>query len=103
MQIAAFSPVGVKTDVAATTAQTRTAMQVATSPTLSYNLRVVNEADDTALVAMGTVAVDATTDTGALAIPPGERIVAWPFGATHCSVALRSGSGTVQIQLGAGV
>ena len=103
MNIAAFSPVGVKTDVAATTAQTRTAMQVATSPTLSYNLRVVNEADDTALVAMGDVTVDATTDTGALAIPPGERIIAWPFGATHCSIVLRSGSGTVQIQLGTGV
>ena len=94
MQIAAFSPVGVKTDVAATTAQTRTAMQVATSPAMPYTLRVVNETDDTALVAMGGSTVDATTDTTALAIPPG---------ATHCSVALRSGSGTVQIQLGAGV
>ena len=103
MQIAAFSPVGVKTDVAATTAQTRTETRVATSPAMPYTLRVVNETDDTALVAMGGSTVDATTDTTALAIPPGERIVTWKSDATHCSVALRSGSGTVQIQLGAGV
>lgn len=105
MKIDAFTPIGPKTDVAATTVNTRTAMQVPTAlAPAGYTLRVVNEAASPALVAQGDSTVDATTDTGATSVPAGgERIFEVKGTMTHVAVSLRSGTGTVQIQLGAGV
>lgn len=103
MQILPFSPIGGSYTIAATTANTTQVMPAPTSPTLPCNLRVVNDGADDALIAMGDSTVDATTDPQVIAVPVGERVLSWKPGATYVGVALRSGAGSVQVQLGAGV
>lgn len=103
--IAPFSPIGNSATVAATTANTAQQLQTSEStPASPKSLRVVNESAYTALIAMGDGTVNATTDTQVMAVLPGtERIFTWKPGSTYVGVALRTGSGNVQVQLGSGV
>jgi hypothetical protein len=71
---------------------------------MPLNLRVVNESSYPALIAMGDSSVNALTDTQVMSVLPGtERVFTFEPGATYVGVALRTGGGNVQIQLGTGV
>lgn len=96
--INAFVPGGNRTDVAATTANQQSTMNGA-----GTNIRVTNETDQSALVKFGTAGVDATSANSQVVMAQSERIFNFPAGSTTAAVALRSGTGTVSLQLGTGV
>jgi hypothetical protein len=103
MDLTPFRPTGTSVSISATTAST--ANQLATATAAGMSLRVVNEAGVTALVSISTsTSPDATADAKTMAVlGASERIFEWPPGGNTVGVALRSGTGTVQIQLGKGV
>lgn len=96
-----FSGIGNSTTLAATTVNQRVAIN--TPGITQKTIRVVNESASPALVAFGDATVDATTAANAQSVLPGERIFSFPPSASNVAVALRSGAGNVQVQLGEGV
>jgi P pilus assembly chaperone PapD len=103
MDLTGFFGTGAQVTISATTAST--ANQLATTMSAGQSLRVVNEAATAALVSISsTTSPDATSDTKRMSVLPGaERVFGWPANGNTVAVALRSGTGTVQIQLGTGV
>lgn len=96
--IQAYAAGGDRLDVAADdTASAATALDGAGTA-----LRVLNEADDTAIIAIGGSGVSADDDDAMAVLPGSERIFALGA-ATHASVKLRAGTGTVSLQVGTGV
>jgi hypothetical protein len=102
MDIFGFIPVGNAVNISATTSST--VNQLATTPMAGNSLRVVNEAGASCLVSISnTTSPDATADAKTMSVPSGtERIFGWQGNYNSVSIALRAGSGTVQIQLGKG-
>lgn len=104
MDIFGFIPVSSAINIAATTASTVNQISPAGSGMGGHSLRVVNEAGTTCLVSISSsTSPDATADAktmGVLAYT--ERIFGWQPNSNSVSIALRSGSGTVQVQLGKG-
>lgn len=95
-----FIPTGSLVSISATTASI--ANQLATTLSAAESLRVGNEAATTLLVSISTsTSPDAVNDTKRMPVLPGtERIFGWPAGGNTVGVALRSGTGTVTLQLG---
>jgi hypothetical protein len=105
MDLTGFFPIGNSVSISATTASTANQLNAtSSSPIAGMNLRVVNESTSTALLSISSsTAPDATSDGQRMAVIAGtERIFAWPPKGNTVAVALRAGSGTVQLQLGSG-
>lgn len=109
MRIFPFAPCGTVSSITAT--QTGGSNRVALNGTSAapnncqdLHVRVVNEHSVAAVVAFGSVTVDATTDIRALVVPAGaERVFTLPPGATYFDAIVRSTTGTVTAQVGHGV
>lgn len=106
MNIDPWSPCGQLVDIAATTTggTNRQALNgaTATSPG-DVHVRVVNGGSVPCIVAFGDITVDASTDTRRVEVAPGERILSFKQGSGYADAIMRSGTGTVSVQLGFGV
>lgn len=107
MHIAPWSPCGPVIDLAATTVGGAARQAVTGSGATgagALNVRVCNNGTVNAFVAFGTSAVDASSDSRRMEVPAGaERVFDFPNSATHADAVMRSGTGTVSVQIGYGV